>query len=202
MIRAACALTLFALAFLVAMLVRTDASTAIGLSFLGAPALALAIGLYAYFALGPVRMSTDEMGLYELAFSSLAKRDFLRLVALGAWQDVQPGARLIRKGDRPDIVWVLLRGRVAWEVDGRTVGELGPGQIVGSSLVLTGEESTGDAVAAEPARALAWPVETLGRVLEKRLRMRAAFQAIVSQDLARKVQMLANRSPGPGSAPG
>ena len=60
MIRFACALALFALALLVAMLLETEAFTAISFSFLAHPALALAIGLYAWRTWGRVRMSDEE----------------------------------------------------------------------------------------------------------------------------------------------
>ena len=60
MIRLACALALFALALLVWMLLETDAFTAISFSFLAMPALALAIGLYAWRTWGPARTSNEE----------------------------------------------------------------------------------------------------------------------------------------------
>ena len=60
MIRLACALALFALALLVAMLLETAASTAISFSFLAHPALALAIGIYAWCTWGPGRTGDEE----------------------------------------------------------------------------------------------------------------------------------------------
>ncbi len=60
MIRLACALTLFALALLVLMLLETDGFTAISFSFLAHPALALAIGLYAWRTWGSARTSDEE----------------------------------------------------------------------------------------------------------------------------------------------
>jgi CRP-like cAMP-binding protein len=193
MIRALCALVLGSLALLIAMLLKTEASTAIPFSFLAMPVLALAIALYAYYTWGPVRMNDEERRLYELAFSSLEQRDFVRLVALGTWQDAQRGEKLIHTGEHPEVVRVLLSGKVSLQVAGETLGELGPGRLVGSALILTDEPSQGDVIAVEPTRVLAWPTETLGRVLEKKPRVRSALQAIVSEDLARKVQALSSR---------
>ncbi len=193
MIRLACALALFALALLVSMLAKTEASTAISFSFLAHPALALAIGLYVYLTWGPVRMSDEEKELYKLSFSALERRDFVQLAASGRWEDIPAGEKIFRKGDRPDSVWVLLRGRIAAEADGERLGELGPGGIAGATMIVTREPSPVDAIAIERCRALVWHVETVEKLLERKPKVRAALQAAVSLDLARKVQTLAKR---------
>ena len=172
---------------------KTEASTAISFSFLAHPALALAIGLYVYLTWGPVRMSDDEQEIYDLAFSALGRRDFVRLAASGSWEDIPAGEKLFRKGDRPDSVWLLLRGKIAAEADGERLGELGPGGIAGATMAVTEEPSSVDAIALEPCRALVWNVETVKRLLESRPEARAAVQGAVSLDLAKKIQALADR---------
>ncbi len=193
MIRLACALALFALALLVAMLTETDAFTAISFSFLAHPALALAIGLYAWLTWGPIHMIDEEKELYDLSFSSLDRRDFVQLVASGRWEDIPEGAKIFRRGDRPDSIRVLLRGKISAETDGERLGEFGPGLIAGATQAVTGEPSPVDAIAIEPCRVLVWQVETVKQLLERKPKLRAAFQEAVSVDLARKVQTLANR---------
>ena len=190
MIRVACALVLLSLATLLAMITRTEASTAIAFSFVGHGTLALALGLYAYYLWGPVRMRPEERGLYDLAFASLEPREFLNLVALGTWEDASPGERIISTGERPDHLRVLLSGKVSWKIQGGAAGELAPGQLIGSAIVVAQEPSRGEAVAVEPCRMLSWNIKTVELVLDKKPRVRAALQAIVSQDLARKVQTL------------
>ena len=193
MIRLACALALFALALLVAMLAKTEASTAISFSFLAHPALALAIGIYVYVTWGPVRMSDEEKEVYELSFSSLKPRDFVRLVASGRWEDIPAGKKIFRKGDRPDRVWLLLRGKIVAEANGERLGELGPGGIAGATMIVTQGPSPADAIAIEPCRALIWQVETVEQLLQREPNVRAAFQGALSLDLARKVQTLVDR---------
>lgn len=193
MIRIACAAAILALAVLVVMLSRTDASTAIAFALVGHGSLALAVGLYVYSTWGPVRMSEEEAKLYRLVFSSLGRREFVKIAALGRWQDFSPGDRLIRNGQRPERVWVLLRGRVRYEVDGEEIGSVGPGEIVGTTVALNNTEAWGDAIASEPGRSLAWEIGPLEKVLQNKPEVRAALQAIVSQDLARKIQRLTQR---------
>lgn len=193
MIRAACAASLLALSLLAWMLSDTDGHTAIAFSFVGHGSLALAVGLYAYATWGPVRMSGEEAELYKLAFSSLPRRDFVKIAALGRWEEFSPGDRLIRSGERVDRVRVLLRGRVRAEVNGAEVGSVGPGELVGSTPALTDTEAWGDAVAIEPGRALSWEVGSLEALLEGKPELRSALQGIVSRDLALKLQRLTQR---------
>ena len=69
----------------------------------------------------------------------------------------------------------------------------GPGGIAGATMAVTAEPSPVDAITIEPCRVLVWHVETVAQLLEKRPKVRAALQAAVSLDLARKVQILADR---------
>ncbi len=190
MIRLACALVLVSLATLVAMIARTEASTAILFGFVGHGSLALGIAAYAWHLWGPVEMSEDERRLYELAFSTLDRREFLKLVVLGEWEDAQAGEKVVRKGQSPDHIRVLLRGRIGIDVDGERIGELEPGQLVGTAFVIAEEPSWADGVALEPCRMLSWHVGTIDAVIAKRPQVRATLNAIVSKDLATKLQTL------------
>jgi putative ABC transport system ATP-binding protein len=153
----------------------------------------LGIGLYVYFSWGPVRMTDDEQELHRLTFSSLDRREFVRLAAAGRWEDIPAGEKIFRKGDRPDSVWVLIRGKIAAENDGERLGELQPGGFAGATMAMTAEPSPVDAITIEPCRALVWDVETVARLVEKKPKVRAALQGAVSLDLARKVRILADR---------
>jgi CRP-like cAMP-binding protein len=188
MIRVAALFVILALVIAIATMLRTDADTAIPFSFVGHPALAVGIGLYAYHLLRPVRMSEDERALWSLAFQELRPRDYLRLVVLGQWREAQPGDVLYGAHQQISEVLVLLEGKVAFRVDGRNVGDVGPGQLVGTSVVLTGTDSWGEAVAAEACRYLALPVADVGPALERFPEARAALQGIVSRDLAEKLR--------------
>ena len=196
MIRLAALFVTLALVIAIATMLRTDADTAIPFSFVGHPALAIGIGLYAYDMFRPVQMSADERSLWTLAFHDLRPKDYLRLVALGHWREAQPGDVLVGAHQSISEVLVLLEGTVVFRVDGRDVGNVRPGQLVGTSVVLTGTESWGEAVAAERCRYLALPVADVGPALERFPEARAALQGIVSRDLAEKLRTVTQ----PGSS--
>ena len=86
--------------------------------------------------------------------------------------------------------------------DGRVLGELGAGDIVGSSLELSGAPAEVDAVTVEPVRALRWEVATLRRYLEADPETRIVSSAISPGDLAGKLRRLGEdylRQPPPRS---
>jgi len=187
-IRAAALLVMLGLATAVAAMLRTDASTAIPFSFAGHPVLAAGIALYAWTLLRPVRLSADEQALWKLAFRELRQRDFLRVAELGEWRSAASGDVLLAANAPNADVLVLLEGAAEFRVDGEPVGSVGPGQLVGASVALTGGESWGEAVASEPCRYLALPVSRVAPALERFPEARAALQAIVSRDLADKLR--------------
>jgi CRP-like cAMP-binding protein len=109
---------------------------------------------------------------------------------------------MIEHGKSVDAISLIVQGHVQMCMEGRILGEMGPGSIVGSSLVFSGAVADVDAVTTEPARTLRWDVPTLERYLEAKPEMRNAFQRHLARDLASKVQHIAKvASAAPSSGP-
>jgi len=85
---------------------------------------------------------------------------------------------------------IAIAGSAEVHKQGKRVGVLEPGQMIGTSLALTGAQSPVDATFTEPARYISWPVESLRTFADKRPDLRVTLQALVSRDLARKVEEL------------
>ncbi len=59
----------------------------------------------------PVVLSDKESQLYRVAFSSIEKREFLRLVSLARWVDCSPGEVILEKGQHiSDAIVVIVWG--------------------------------------------------------------------------------------------
>lgn len=138
----------------------------------------------------PVKLSPEEEQVRQLAFRDLAPRELLRLLSIGSWTNAGPDERLIPQGRPADSLSFIVRGKVKVTQDGRNLGDLGPGQIVGSALLLTGAESAVDAVTVESSRLLQWEAKTLEQYLNAHSETRSAFQRHLVRDLAGKVQHL------------
>ena len=195
MIRLAAAFVILGGVSALAVLLDTQAGTAIVFSFAGHMAVAAGIGLYVVDRVRPVRLSDDERSLYELAFQNLSARSFLEFVALGSWRDADAGDRLFAAGQELTEILILLSGSVSLRAGGETLGELGPGQLVGAAVALTGSASWGDAVVEERCRYLARPLDTASKALAKKPETRAALNNIVSRDLADKLRSVTAAGP-------
>jgi CRP-like cAMP-binding protein len=150
----------------------------------------------------PVQLSAEEEEVRRLVFRDLPRREVLRVINIGSWSNRALGERMIERGKSVDAISLILQGSVQMSMEGRILGEMGPGDIVGSSLVLSGAVAEVDAVTTEPARTLRWHVPTLERYLEAKPETRNAFQRHLARDLAGKVQHIAKVASGaPSSGP-
>src|SRR5882757_9417858 len=79
----------------------------------------------------PVVLSDKEEQLYRVAFSSIDKREFLRLVSLARWVDCSPGEVILKKGQHiPDAI-VVIAGDIEAVFGGNTGIAIRPGQLIG-----------------------------------------------------------------------
>jgi CRP-like cAMP-binding protein len=97
---------------------------------------------------------------------------------------------LIERGKRADAMSLIVHGRVRVTKEGRVLGELGAGDIVGSALLLSGAVADVDAVAAEPVRSVRWEAGTLESYLSANPETRIVWQRHLAHDLSAKVQQL------------
>jgi CRP-like cAMP-binding protein len=81
--------------------------------------------------------------------------------------------------------------------EGRVLGELIPGNVVGSALILSGVPSEVDAVTLEPGRAMRWELGALERYLTANPETRTVMLRHLARDLAGKVERVAAASPRP-----
>jgi hypothetical protein len=74
---------------------------------------------------------------------------------------LEAGAVLARQGEPGDSLFLVLDGVLDVQVDGRSLGDLGPGAVLGERAVLEGSTRTATLVARTPLRVAEAPVDTL-----------------------------------------
>jgi CRP-like cAMP-binding protein len=154
-----------------------------------------------------VSLTPEEEEVRRLVFRDLPPRKVLQIISIGSWRTPEPGERLIEPGKAVESISLIVRGKVRVTKEGRTLGELGVGEMVGSALLLSGAVADVEAVTVESARTLRWEAGTLERFLNAHPDSRDAFQRHLSRDLAGKLQRLSKDlsdipSPLPPSAAG
>lgn len=144
-----------------------------------------------FMARRPVMLTSEEEDVRRLAFGDLPPREVLRVLSLGSWITARRGAQLIEHGKSVDSISLIVHGRVQVSKDGRPLGELGEGEIVGSALLLSGTAADVDAATVEQTRVIQWDVKTLQRYLDAHPETRSVLQRHLARDLAGKVQRMA-----------
>ena len=153
----------------------------------------------------PVVLSDKEGELHRVAFSSIDRREFLRLANFVQWIDCAPGEVILKKGQHISDALVLVSGQVEAVAGGKTIMTLRPGRLIGDVSVYSGLASPVDVVARGPAALAKWDLQHLREFTASRPELRSTFLRIVSADLAAKVHEVFNGPPvqpgGPHSIP-
>jgi CRP-like cAMP-binding protein len=153
-----------------------------------------AINLYQisriYLERRPVVLSTDEQRLYALGFRSLRPGEFVALTLVGEWKNGAVGDKILIEGEPVSRLCIAISGSVEIRKQGRTLGTLEPGHIIGTALALSGSRSPIDATFIEASRYMSWPLPSLLAFMNKRPDLRATLQNLASHDLTRKIERL------------
>ena len=102
----------------------------------------------------PVKLTAEEEEIRRLAFQGLSPRKVLEVLRIGSWITADVGERLIERGQLPASVSLIIRGKVTVSKDDCRLGDLIPGDFVGSALILSGIPANVDAVTVEPLHAM------------------------------------------------
>ena len=139
----------------------------------------------------PVILSEKEEQLYRIAFSSVDKREFLKLASLARWVDCSPGEVILEKGQPVSDAIVLISGEMEAIVSSKSRMALRPGQLIGDAGAYSGLASPVDVVARSYGTLAKWDLRHLTEFAASRPVLRAELSNIVSTDLAAKLRDLA-----------
>ena len=132
----------------------------------------------------PVVLSDREEELYQLAFGSIDRREFLRLVSLAHWVDCLPGEVILKKNQQISDAIVVISGKIEAIFNGKTILSYRPGQLIGNVHAYSGLANPTDVVARGPARLATWNLGQMREFIESRPELRAKLLEIQSADLA------------------
>jgi CRP-like cAMP-binding protein len=136
----------------------------------------------------PVVFSDKEAELHRVAFDSIDKRVFLRLVSLAQWVDCSPGEVILKKDQQISDAVVLVSGEVEAVLGNKTRMALRPGQLIGDVSAYSGLASPVDVVACGRTVLAKWDLQQLREFMASRPELRANLLRIVSADLAAKLR--------------
>jgi CRP/FNR family transcriptional regulator, cyclic AMP receptor protein len=125
--------------------------------------------------------------------SELAPATQERLARLGTVQDFEPDEVIVREGDEPLELGILVSGRLALrtfvpERGPVTILSVEPGDIFGWSAVLGDERTQSTVVATAPSRALVIPGDLLRAALKEDHALAASFYPQVLKAVGRRLR--------------
>jgi len=142
-----------------------------------------------------VVLSADEQKLYDLAFRTMRPRQFLSLVLIGEWRDARTGDQVLTEREPVPAVCVAISGEIEVRRQGASLATLKPGHLIGTALALTDAPSPVSASFIESGRYIRWPVSQLRIFSDRNPQLRSTLQAMVNQDLARKLEAAVTLAP-------
>lgn len=105
--------------------------------------------------------------------SEFRDQDIDWIVGAGRREHIQQGQTLIHQGRRIEDLYIVLQGRCEVVVDGRTIAELGAGEILGELSFLDSRPPNANVIVKESGAVLAISMSRLG----SKLRTDSAFAA-------------------------
>lgn len=136
----------------------------------------------------PVFLGEDELRIYNMVFRSLTPREFMKLISIAEYSNVEEGQELLKQHEPITHLTLLAKGRSRVEVDGRPVAEVMPGQFVGEMGFLTDQNASASVHASLDVECLAWPVEKLKALFRENHVLHVKFQGILGVDLVEKLR--------------
>ncbi len=136
----------------------------------------------------PVRLTGNDLRLYQLAFRCLTPREMLELLHMGRWECAEKDATFIAQGAELSRLMVICAGKACVMKDGKPVEELTDGQFIGGIPYITESAAPADVVALETTWYMSWPKAVLKKFLDKKPGLNSALQLTLGFDLSKRLQ--------------
>ena len=140
----------------------------------------------------PLKIPAALQDIYSPQFAAFTPQEFLHLWSLGR-PVTAPDGWLIREGQQPADLILVLDGQAIAERGGEPLGTLARGRFVADMSFLTGHPASADVRAGPGLRAHAWPQAALRAWKSERPVLYMKLQGVLGADLAEKIRN-ANRS--------
>lgn len=135
----------------------------------------------------PVRIPADLQDIYTPHFAGFLPQEFLQFWGEGRTRDIT-GDWLVREGEAPGDLFLIVAGEAVVERGGEVIGKLGRGRFVADMSFQTGHPASADVRARPGLRVHAWPQEQLRAWKTERPGLFMKLQGVLGADLAEKIR--------------
>lgn len=135
----------------------------------------------------PVRLTKDQQVLHNMVFRNFTTREVRSILEIATWHTGVPNELLIVSGQQEPVLYLVQNGRAEVFQDGQIVAWYGPGAFMGELRFITGQPAVADVVFSTEARYVSWDTVTLRKILKRNSRLKAAFEVLISANIASKL---------------
>lgn len=135
-----------------------------------------------------ISFSEEQKELYETVFNHFSPIEFLKMMRLSEWRTAEKGEVLARQDVYLEQMMLIYSGQAEVEIDNQLINRLKDGDFIGEMSFLSAKNATATVTATDTTRYLCWQKSDLGRMLQRNPNIRFALQAVIGQDLTRKLQ--------------
>jgi hypothetical protein len=143
---------------------------------------------------GGVHFTSEKQEMYETVFQGLSPVEFMKLLRIGQWKEVNEEQILVEKGQTVDQIQFIYNGQAEVLSNGRKVADIKDGAFIGEMEFAEGKSAVATVKTVTPNRIVAWPTVELRRLLIRNPSMNSTMQTIFSVDLMKKLQRQARAS--------
>lgn len=135
-----------------------------------------------------IQLSEKERDLYQLSFSSLSLMEFSKLMKIGAWKNIDPGAIIINEDQKMTELMMIYNGRVEVIVAGKVVNELKDGHFIGEMSFLSDGVASASIKVKLPTEFIVWNQAALKTLMKSSPSIIYSLQAAMGEQIAKNLK--------------
>ncbi len=134
-----------------------------------------------------ISFSDEERELFETIFKGFSPVEFMKIMRLAEWRDVEDGHQFVTEGTDLDGLRLLFNGEVVITRASEEIGRVRDGAMIGEMSFIKGGDATATVTATRPCRCIFWPKAALHDLLHRNPSLDIAIKHVFSLDLVRKL---------------
>jgi hypothetical protein len=134
-----------------------------------------------------LHFSENEILLHQKVFADLDQHQYMALMRIAVWRDVEAGEILIRKGDQVTCLSLIFNGMFKVDVGKNHYIEIRNGQFIGEMSYVSGNPGSGTVIAECDSLLIEWPQQALKELVSQDHVIGNCIQALFNADLMKKL---------------
>jgi len=135
-----------------------------------------------------VKFTEEEKDLFLTLFQTFSPVEFMKIMRIAKWENWEAGSVLTREGQPVEKLMLIYNGVVENVVRGKMVSSVKDGRFVAEMSFISGSLASATTTTAKRSRMVCWNRDELKALLARNPTLRFGFQAVLTNDLHKKLQ--------------